>query len=115
MENGDYYVIVTDQNGCTNISGTETVSTIVGVENALNMIRLYPNPTNGLATLKSINTLDIHRIVVTDLTGKILFNQRVESVSGDIFIIDLTNQSSGIYLVDLISVKETYHVKLIKQ
>jgi PKD repeat protein len=89
------------QNGCT---GTATGNIIVSGcanidENASDdIVVLYPNPTEGMLTVKGSN-LDQYTIIeLTDLNGKVIQSWNVESTE---MTIDLNAYASGNYMVKI--------------
>lgn len=59
-------------------------------------IQVYPNPASGYLMIKSKSPLQ--RIQLTDLTGKIVYQQSVSN-GVELISIDITNLSKGIYLL----------------
>lgn len=70
-------------------------------------INLYPNPTNGILNIPS--QFSIHKVVIYDLSGKLLFEKEVQSIA-----IDVQQLSSGIYLIKLFSEDKNYQAKFVK-
>ena len=62
----------------------------------LNVESLYPNPTDGTATLH--NTAGIRSVRVADINGRVVFGQHFESVVTSCPL-DLHALSPGMYLV----------------
>jgi hypothetical protein len=69
----------------------------VGVEENLEgeTVMLYPNPTKGLATVSSSNTL--LSVELYDYTGRLISNQ--QNVNATQVQLDLSDVKSGMYLV----------------
>jgi len=110
-----FTVVSIDANGCTgNTSYILDVNTCTGLNKTIassSEIKIYPNPGNGTYTLESGNS-EIKSIVITDLTGKIIFSG---SSSNEKISIDLSNFSNGIYSVKISSGIAIDHVKIVKQ
>lgn len=72
---------------------------------------LYPNPSKGIFTIKSseANT----NIIVIDVTGKIVYNNTLNTV--DEHTVDISKYNSGIYFVKVISPSGTRTKKIIIQ
>lgn len=70
-------------------------------------IAIYPNPASSILLIDT--DLDIEKITVTDLSGKIMYN----SVNRDSYI-DLQQYQSGMYLVNLFSGGNQYIKRVIK-
>jgi hypothetical protein len=75
-------------------------------------IVLFPNPTNGSATLKFPESVDIN-LKVYDLSGKVI--QQVDDIQSDVYNIDLSSAASGVYLVEGRAGELRFTRKLIKQ
>lgn len=102
-QSGDYYVIVTDGNGCSSQSTTVNF-TFTGIDNNTNTsFSIYPNPTNGLFMLSFYtNSEKSVTISCTNLLGQTVFNKQLEVVNGQQNIeLNLSSMSKGIYLVRL--------------
>ena len=100
---GNYAVQLTT-NGCVSVSdcySLTTLSTINFNENAA--IRLIPNPTKG--KLEMLNSLiEVKKVSVFNLLGMLVGNS-----------LDLSANSSGIYLIKLETDKGIYSQKVIKE
>ena len=84
----------------TNGSCTETSECVsignVGIEDELtSLVSIYPNPTNGLVTIKLDNQQGAINYTITTLEGKIV--EQAFNVSANQIEVDLSNQSDGIY------------------
>lgn len=67
---------------------------------------LFPNPTNGLL---NIGNLNLEKIVIYDITGKII------KECGSASQIDLSNISKGLYIIKLFSEREIIVDKIVIQ
>ena len=56
------------------LSGDEKISEVVEIE-------VYPNPNNGNFNVKINDKIDFENIIITDLTGNIIFKQSVKEMS----------------------------------
>jgi hypothetical protein len=78
---GDYFVVVTDRNGCSSTSAIVNILPCVGIdENAPSFsISIFPNPNNGEFTLSLNNTTnaDFSNLEIEDVLGKIVFKKRL--------------------------------------
>ena len=70
-------------------------------DHEMTKISLYPNPTNGIFTIKGE---DIDKIEVYNAQGQLI---RTQMISGDRAEIDLSNVVNGLYLVRIMSGKGT--------
>jgi hypothetical protein len=103
---------VTAENGVTNKDWTVILDFLSSVETTYNNteIILFPNPANDEVNLifkdKSASNINVELI---SFDGKVLFNNKLFNNT-----ISLTNLSSGIYFVKVISNEKTIMKKLIK-
>ena len=74
---------------------------ISGVNNMLheNLINIYPNPTSGFINLKFAMNIKVNSIVIQNVLGKKIFS--TEDIQSDIFSINLSSFSEGIYFATL--------------
>ncbi len=82
-------------------------STAVGIQNAKKIInvKIYPNPTTGKITIMAEG---VESIEVINLQGKQIY-------TGKELEVDLSTQPKGIYIIKVITDKQTITIKLIKQ
>ena len=79
-------------------------------ENSERKIMAYPNPTSGIVHIQTEGQ-SVVEVQVFDLFGKLLFQQRV---SEEDFSVDLSNYSSGTYLLRIISNEGVETVKVVR-
>ena len=60
-------------------------------------LSIYPNPVKNEFFIKNSNEINLSKIQLADLTGKILLSQDIENT--EVIAVPITNISSGIYLV----------------
>ncbi len=107
----EFWVQVTDSNGCMQYDTINITFEICSDINRIfsNKIFGYPNPTSDRIT---IQTEGVESIKVYDVAGKKIQDfQNVE----DLHIIDLSSKPKGIYIIKVITKKQTITRKLIKQ
>lgn len=106
VSDGNYYVIVTNSNGCTSNVSNILNAIVLGVNNyALDNLILYPNP---IIKILHIEIEKEFTGTIYDITGKTLMNVNTKDI-------DVSSLSPGIYLLDIISENKHYTKKLIKQ
>lgn len=100
--NGNYRVDVLDSNGCY---GSSTYSFFsIGIEELPTGFEfgLYPNPAKDVVNLKMEYSEAISiSLFVSDLSGKILYQENLKFEGGTIHQIDLSNFPQGIYVFRL--------------
>lgn len=75
-------------------------------------ITIYPNPTNGVATINWSN-YNIEMVTLTSIDGKILKSQTVDDLDKEIKI-DLSGLSDGIYQVVINENNNSFLRKIVK-
>lgn len=92
LENGDYQVVVTNANGCTDTSAIFNVNDVTGIINPelASQIFLYPNPTKDQINIKSPFTVDI---TIYSIDGRQL--QQVKNSKK----LSLKNLNAGVYFL----------------
>jgi hypothetical protein len=103
---GVYSVSVTDQNGCIVVQ-RDTVNFITSILNISDDVRnfnIYPNPSNGVfnVLVDLSHTVPV-QIEVYTITGQLLDVSVQSGSNNSIYIIDMTDQPDGVYLVKLIA------------
>lgn len=79
-QNGTYYVVITDSNGCSAFSATITLNDVGIAElNNANQLNIYPNPTDGWFLLFA--DLDGQSAVldVVDVTGRVVYSEALQA------------------------------------
>jgi hypothetical protein len=95
-QNGTYYVIVTDANGCESLPSSDFIFVFSKIdEHAAMPFVLFPNPASGQITIQTAIqnedvTVDIH-----DIAGKVVMHTMI-SASGRL---DVSGLRSGSYMV----------------
>jgi len=76
-----------------------------------NQFKLYPNPNNGVFTIKN-NGFDgqTNKVVVTDITGRIV---KDFSMTSSIETIDLSELNSGLYHINIIGAKNVFNEQVL--
>ncbi len=113
-ENGEYHVVVTDENGCIGTSETYTVNNLaVNSHSIRDNILLYPNPNDGLLFVKAARPLNNARFRLISILGQSLITQ--SGLKGADFIFDISHQPKGIFFAEIEEDGKMLRVKLIKE
>tara|TARA_R110000868_G_scaffold216416_7_gene466589 strand:+ start:8972 stop:9232 length:261 start_codon:yes stop_codon:yes gene_type:complete len=75
----------------------------------LKPICIYPNPTKEIINISNSSNVPIDKIVITDLTGKIIMGEK--SVPNEI---NVSHLQHGLYVLRIQSNKKTHVSKFIK-
>lgn len=100
-ESGNYTVEVTDVNNCTALSEAVAFTYVsINMPVYVQNIQVYPNPVKENIII-GINTTEILQdleIFISDATGRILYTEKIHSVSGDFEkVISAEHFADGIY------------------
>lgn len=95
----------------TNTCNTEFVSTLNTEDFKAGNLSFYPNPVKDKLNLNLINSGNIDSYSISDVTGKQILNQKVNSANVEI---DFSGFSKGIYLIKVTSEKQHKTIKIIK-
>ena len=106
---GYYEVLITDANGCSTIASTqvEELSTAGFDFNNKNEFSVYPNPSNGNATVKWDGAAD--ELFIFNNAGQLIQNINVENSTA----YNLSNLHSGLYQIVLIQENQKMNLKLV--
>lgn len=110
-----YTVTGTDGNGCINSSQyTQIVNTCAGVNEfsiGLTGVSIFPNPAkDGLTIQLPAETTGV--IELYNVTGALIYSELIQSSST---VINMTNKSSGLYFIRLITSKGIASERIIKE
>ncbi len=105
----DFVLIPNSTNTSATITGfDDLVITAVDTENLLGItsnelsksVKIYPNPISDAINFQTPNNIDITRIEVTDINGKIIKSVQKEFISNSLNLSDL---NSGLYFLNIYS------------
>ncbi len=112
---GDHLITLT----ATDASGNESICTFtlavegptLGITSFENIegLSVAPNPTRGQVFVNNNSAIALETYQVYDITGRLVDQGTITSV------IDLSSQSSGMYLIELTGAKKSTIVKIIKE
>ena len=107
--NGDYAVVVTVRN-CSETSACVNISTL-GIEEQMSNINLsiYPNPVINKLTIEN-KELEINSISILNTSGKV-----VKTITENNNMIDVSNLTNGMYLLQISTDNGLVSTKFIKE
>ncbi len=79
---------------------TYNSSTLSSTQNAINAIKIYPNPTKGGITISNIRNVELSSIEVYNVLGKLVKQIEVNNAP-DRLNANLTHLNRGVYLLNL--------------
>lgn len=96
--NGVYAVQVTNSYGCTVTSEMITVN--VGVDEIAleDQLNIFPNPITDVLNVQWNNTTETATLSIRDLSGRLVLSERVANGNA---VLELSNLSSGNYILEL--------------
>jgi len=100
---GDYYVVVTDSNGCA--AASQVITDVDEITH--NRIFVYPNPSNGDLILKGIPTNS--EINIYDVAGRVIYKDQVKAPDMHLQL----NAADGIYFLEVVSDNLLFRKKII--
>ena len=117
LANGDYWVIITDANGCvsdTSFINVEWVSTSIEDLN-INKLSIYPNPSNDVFNIVfNSNTKQDIDLRIHNVLGEVIFSETLTDFSGDYNrTVDMTPYPNAIYILQLSTKDGTSTKKLV--
>ncbi|MFI5151127.1 MAG: PKD domain-containing protein [Bacteroidia bacterium] len=105
-------LLVQNSSGCQD---TAVISTVMGIQekNLENTIRCFPNPSSdGIYSLEQEAGLKLCKLVVYDITGKLVASQQT---TGKSTRLDLSAQPSGLYFLQMETEDQVFSRKLFKK
>jgi hypothetical protein len=87
------------------------------IDEAVDNISLYPNPSSGLFNLEMmINIADAYTIDVTDVLGQVVYTKNISGFSGSYkTTLDLQDHAKGVYVISLMASTGKKVMKLINE
>lgn len=110
---GNYTVKLTVSNICGEASVTTIVNATVGIKeiNTGNIqVKVYPNPAQSAISFETTENEKIQNITIVDLLGKSVLE--IEKINLSKYSLDLSNVSSGLYIVKLQTENGFSHKKI---
>ncbi|WP_281991262.1 T9SS type A sorting domain-containing protein [Aquimarina aggregata] len=78
------------------------------INNGLENVKIYPNPTNTIITIVNPNNASLQRVRIFDISGKKLFDNTIDTNS---YTIDISNFEVGTYFVKTNTFSKSFLVK----
>jgi hypothetical protein len=118
--NDDYYVVVTDANGCSGQSNMLPITLgLSGVISKANAITLFPNPNNGYFTINGLININDNElnVRVVDVMGRIVYEEaRVMDNGTSLRSFELkVLVPAGLYILELHTGSECSLIPFVKE
>ena len=112
-QNGNYYVVITNDDGCK--SSSTVLAYFPSVINELNFkgINIFPNPVENQLTILNKN-LTVNTITIKDVLGRIVQSTNLNLLD-DSIILDVQFLNEGVYFIELKTDKEIFTQKFVKR
>ena len=106
-----YYAVTINESGCASTTTAVTINLYLGINDLdISKLNVYPNPTESVVTISYNETID--RVEVYSLLGQKVIDQKASS---DEVQLDLTNLSSGTYMIKISVGNDNQLVKIVKK
>jgi len=116
---GNYWVQVTDANGCTGTSQIFELTCCTGIADNWTdgQLNMYPNPTGGDFTLElSLSSAERIMVEMFDVTGRSMWTDAtVSAVAEARMPYDISSMSNGIYFVRVTAGEQSKALMLVKR
>lgn len=111
LQNGNYYVVVSDSNGCVISSGFVLINTGISQDNEKPAwVQCYPNPVSDYI---QFGFSDIHvfaRLQILNITGQVVLETVIDTQRARV---DFKHLNDGIYVLRLISDNRQFLKKMV--
>lgn len=124
LKSGAYTVMISDQSGCAvtasfNITQPEQFSNSNAstLNRFTSQIDVFPNPSEGVLNIHFTGTgANSFLIRITDVNGRLISEKQFGKFNGQLNEkVDLTTQLKGVYMVEVITERESYNTKVVLQ
>ncbi|MXN91902.1 S8 family serine peptidase [Flavobacterium sp. Sd200] len=121
-EPGDYTLTVSHKGSLRNVNGAQKYSLILSGsnnlalsadKNVLGNVTVWPNPAKDVLNVNFGQQLSNVQLALVDMSGRIVYQSKSGSVSGQEFSINTSNFSKGIYMLNISSDNKTMTKKII--
>ena len=116
LQNGDYYVQVTNAQGCKSNSDTVTINNL-GIQEKLQGINIYPNPTKNLLNVSiDDNSIGEIQLELTDISGKVIYTSGIINPQQQQSLrLDLQTYPTGIYVLKVFNNNNSFVYRVLKE
>jgi uncharacterized delta-60 repeat protein len=98
-QNGAYYVVITDINGCTSFSSTFSLADVGVQEFANQLINVYPNPSPGEFIISTDLQGQDAVLEVTAADGRLVYSRTIAAAGATTINTQLNAVESGVYMI----------------
>lgn len=78
-----------------------------------NIIKVFPNPSNGIFNVSQTGAMGYTSLRIVDLNGRVIVEER--KISSSAFPLDISDKPSGVYFVELFAERKSKIVKIYKR
>ncbi len=116
LANGNYSARVINNLGCMSLLSENYFynANSVFVNNASNSINIYPNPFNDMLSISFDKSLNVKLISIYNSIGQLVFVQHLADNCSNVFEINTSEFSKGIYLINVETEKAIFSIKVMK-
>ncbi|WP_299206343.1 T9SS type A sorting domain-containing protein [Brumimicrobium sp.] len=101
FETGTYSVTAVNEHGCYSTS-TDEILDFTHLEELTEIrFNIYPNPANHVVNIDFAETLNLGKVMVTDLSGRTLIQQSIVGQSS--LNVDVSALANGVYTISIIN------------
>jgi hypothetical protein len=108
LPSGNYTLLAMDSTGCVVSTSVTLIDGDLGLSETEILLEIFPNPSDGTFILRAQGA---QLFKITDLQGKIIYSGEFNGSCA----IDLREESKGVYLISIMSAKNTHTSLLIIQ
>lgn len=113
LSTGTYSVIITDENGCTATESATLVLTPMGIDDLVNVVKVYPNPTTDKLYIESPSRISKPFVInlMNAMGQQILTTNKPVNLP---YVLELDCYATGLYYLQLQTMEgETFTKKII--
>ncbi len=117
-QNGNYTVVTTNLAGCSSeISAPVNITGVAIADAIFTEIKVYPNPVNNeLNILWEEQSTKSLQVILTDISGKMLFSKEINRISqGENIRLEIGDFATGVYFLRIQGEGKTFLTKIIKE